>query len=231
MKRMSPATKLILGSLRSKHNYFVKKGMLAGDGSFYCSDEALVWQLGLCNNTIQRARIFLKNSGEINYVLGKHKGAVTRYWILSKGLKWEPFGKKKEGPKISAEGPRMPSEGCQNETRNNKEEITEQKNRVNFSIQATPVGVGTGSLFLESSQAKRRGLEFHPNCEKKEAAVMPVDLHNFSFTEEQRKGLKVFAKFYGVAWATRLLVDKGYDQKVIQQILEGVENDGSLSEV
>lgn len=186
MERMSPATKLLLGSLRGKYNHFAKKGMLAGDGSFYCSDEALMWELGLCDNTIQRARTFLRDSGEINYILGERKGVVTRYWILPKGLKWEPFGKKREGPKISAEGPKISLEGFQNETLNNRVEIAEQNNK-------------------------------------------RVD--NFSFTQEQKEGLRAFARLYGVSRATALMVDKGYDQKLIQQILEGVENNSSFSEV
>jgi len=78
MKRMTLATKLLLGVLKGKYKYFAKRRILANDGSFYCIDKALMEQLGIGDNTIRRARIFLKEAGELNYVIGKHKGAATR---------------------------------------------------------------------------------------------------------------------------------------------------------
>ena len=92
MKRMTPATKLLFGLLKGKYKYFSERIMLANDGSFYCIDEALMELLGIADNTIRRARIFLKEAEEINYAIGKHKGAATRYWIILKGAKMEPFG-------------------------------------------------------------------------------------------------------------------------------------------
>ncbi len=44
-------------------------------------------ELYISDNTIKRARIFLKEAGEIDYVIGKYKGAPTRYWIILKGAK------------------------------------------------------------------------------------------------------------------------------------------------
>ena len=90
MKRMTPAANLLLRILTGKHRYFAKQGVLATDGSFYCVDKYLMDQLGISNSTIQRARIYLKEAGEINYVIGKHKGAATRYWITLKGIKMRP---------------------------------------------------------------------------------------------------------------------------------------------
>ena len=91
MKRMTPATKLLLGILKGKYKYFAKQGMLAADGSLYCVDKYLLEQLGISNSTIQRTRTYLKETGEIDYVIGKHKGASTGYWIISKGVKMEPI--------------------------------------------------------------------------------------------------------------------------------------------
>jgi len=45
-------------------------------------------QLGVGDNTSRRARIYLKETEEINYCVGKHKGALTRYWFLYNILKY-----------------------------------------------------------------------------------------------------------------------------------------------
>ena len=97
MKRMTPATRLLRDVLIGKYKYFSKRNMLTDDGSFYCVDKYLMEQLGISNSTIQRARTYLKEAGEIDYVIGKHKGASTRYWIISKGVKMEPFGEDLKG--------------------------------------------------------------------------------------------------------------------------------------
>jgi hypothetical protein len=90
MKRMTPAARLLLDSLKGKYKHFSERRMLANDGSFYCLDKYLMEQLDIGDNTIRRARIYLKETGEINYAIGKHKGAPTRCWIQSKGAKLEP---------------------------------------------------------------------------------------------------------------------------------------------
>ncbi|MDP3041836.1 MAG: hypothetical protein Q8N62_03775, partial [Candidatus Omnitrophota bacterium] len=95
--------------------------MLADDGSFYCVDKYLMEQLGISNSTIQRARIYLKEAGEIDYVIGKHKGVPTQYWILTKGAKMEPFEQSTEGAKMSAKGANLVVRGSQNGTLYNKE--------------------------------------------------------------------------------------------------------------
>ena len=94
--------------------------MLADDGSFYCADKFLMERLEISDNTIKRARIFLKEAGEINYAIGKHKGAATRYWITSKGVKMEPFEQYEEGAKISAKEANLVAKESQIGTLNNK---------------------------------------------------------------------------------------------------------------
>ena len=69
-QRMTPATKLIFGFLKGKYKYYSDRRRLANDGSFYCIDETLMELLGIADNTIRRARILLKESGESNYVIG-----------------------------------------------------------------------------------------------------------------------------------------------------------------
>ena len=131
MKRMTPATRLLLDTLEDKYRYFSKRNKLADDGSFYCLDKYLMEQLGIADNTIKRARIFLKEAGEINYVIGKHKGSPTRYWILSKGAKMEPFEGAKEakmspfqedlkGANLSPKGANLVVKGSQFGSLNNK---------------------------------------------------------------------------------------------------------------
>ena len=100
VRRMTPATRLLRDRLVGKYLYFSKRNKLADDGSFYCADKYLMEQLGISNSTIQRARSYLKEAGEIDYVIGKHKGAATRYWIISKGSKMEPFGEDLKGIKM-----------------------------------------------------------------------------------------------------------------------------------
>ncbi len=116
MKRLTPAARLILGLLKAKYKYFSELRMLADDGSFYCTDDFIMQRLELCDNTVKRARISLKKAGEIDYVIGKHKGAPTRYWIISKGANLYPFGGNTKGAKMSAKGANLVSEGCQNGT-------------------------------------------------------------------------------------------------------------------
>ena len=176
MKRMTPATRMLRDKLIGKYRHFSKRNMLADDGSFYCVDKYLMEQLGISNSTIQRARIYLKEAGEIDYVIGKHKGASTRYWITSKGIKMEPFGEDLKGVKMIAKGINLVSKGYQNETLYNKEVNKESNKNM-------------------------------PNI--------------FSFTEEEKDGIRAFAKSYGASRLSALLVDKGCDQKSIEQMLEG----------
>ena len=151
--------------------------MLADDGSFYCADKFLMEQLGISNSTIQRARIYLKEAGEIDYVIGKHKGASTRYWITSKGIKMEPFGEDLKGVKMIAKGINLVSKGYQNDTLYNKE-LNKETNK-----------------------------------------NMP-DI--YSFAEEDKEGIRAYAKSYGAEQAIKTLSDKGYDPELIKQIFEEV---------
>ena len=177
MKRMTPATRLLRDVLKGKYLHFSKRNMLADDGSFYCADKFLMEQLGISNSTIQRARTYLKEAGEINYVIGKHKGASTRYWITSKGIKMEPFGEDLKGVKMIAKGINLVSKGYQNETLYNKE-LNKESNK---NIPDT-----------------------------------------FSFSEEEKDGIRAFAKSYGVSRVSALLLDKGCDQESIKQMFEGI---------
>ena len=177
MKRMTPAANLLLRILTGKYRYFAKQGVLAMDGSFYCVDKYLMDQLGISNSTIQRARIYLKEAGEINYAIGKHKGAPTRYWIIPKGVKMGPFEQDLKGIKMTAKGVNLVLKGYQNETLYNKDLNKETNKNM-------------------------------PNI--------------FSFTEEEKDGIRAFAKSYGVSRVSALLLDKGCDQESIKETLEGV---------
>ena len=177
MKRMTPATRMLRDKLIGKYLHFSKRNKLADDGSFYCADKYLMEQLGISNSTIQRARCYLKETGEIDYVIGKHKGASTRYWITSKGIKMEPFGEDLKGIKMTVKGVNLVSKGYQNETLYNKGFNKETNKNM-------------------------------PNI--------------FSFTEEEKDGIRAFAKSYGVSRVSALLMDKGCDQESLEQMLEGV---------
>ena len=177
MKRMTPAANLLLRVLTGKYKHFARKGMLAANGSFYCHDKYLMEELYISDNTIKRARIFLKETGEIDYVIGKHKGVPTQYWILSKGAKMEPFEQDVKGAKMSAKGANLVVKGSQNGTLYNKE----LKKESNKNIPDT-----------------------------------------FSFSEEEKDGIRAFAKSYGVSRVSALLLDKGCDQESIKQMFEGI---------
>ena len=131
MKRMTPATRLLFDALKGKYKHFSDRRKLANDGSFYCLDKYLMEQLGIGDNTIRRARIYLKEAGELDYAIGKHKGAPTRYWILPKGAKMEPFGQAKQakmepfeedlkGANLSPKGANLVVKGSQFGSLNNK---------------------------------------------------------------------------------------------------------------
>ncbi|MDD4954640.1 MAG: hypothetical protein PHP17_01180 [Candidatus Omnitrophica bacterium] len=141
MKRMTPATRLFLNILKGKYKYFAERKMLAIDGSFYCIDKHLIEQLGISDNTIRRARIFLKEAGEINYVIGRHKGVPTRYWIIPKGAKKEPIQPVKEakmepsaqnakGANLSTKQANLVAEGSQIDTLDNKGVIKDENKDV-----------------------------------------------------------------------------------------------------
>ena len=176
MKRMTPAANLLLRTLTGKYKHFARKGMLAANGSFYCHDEYLMQELYISDNTIKRARIFLKEAGEIDYVIGKYKGAPTQYWIISKGAKMEPFEQHIEGAKMSAEGANLVVKGSQNGTLYNKEVI---KN------------------------------------DNKNMPDIPF------FTEQDKEGIRTFAKSYGIDETSNFLARKGCDPILIKQIFEG----------
>ncbi len=178
MKRMTPATRLLRDSLKGKYVYFSKRNMLADDGSFYCADKFLMERLEISDNTIKRARIFLKEAGEINYAIGKHKGAATRYWITSKGAKMEPFEQYEEGAKISAKEANLVAKESQNVSLNNKLVIKNENKNMS---------------------------------------------DNHFFTEEEKEGIRAFAKSYGAEKAIKTLSDKGYNPELIKQILEDIE--------
>ena len=174
---MTPATRLLRDVLKGKYIYFSKRNMLADDGSFYCADKFIMERLEISDNTIKRARIFLKEAGEINYAIGKHKGASTRYWIISKGAKMEPFEQYEEGAKMSAKDANLVVNGSQNGTLNNKVVIKNENKNIPDSS---------------------------------------------SFTEEEKEGIRAFAKSYGPDQVTKMLSDKGCNPESLKQILEGI---------
>lgn len=188
MKRMTPAARLLLDTLKGKYRHFSEHGMLAHDGSFYCLDKYLMEHLGIGDNTIRRARIYLKEIGAINYAIGKHKGAPTRYWIISKGAKMASFGQSKQAKmepsaqtkdaNLSPKGANLVVEGCQNGSLNNKV-LTKSENKNMSEI--------------------------------------------YSFTEEEKEGIRAVAKFYGVPRARIFWADKGYNSESIRQVLEVLE--------
>lgn len=189
MKSMTPAAKLVFIALQGKYKYFSERRMLATDGSFYCIDKNLKDYLGLGDNTIQRARIYLKTAGRIDYQIGKHKGSPTRYWILlkdtrlgcfdnlRKNAKMGPFGPDAKGANLALKGANPVLKASQNGTLNIKEVIKHEINN-------TP--------------------------------------ENFSFTEEQKKDIRAWARVNGVAKTSSFLVDKGFDPQVVKEMLEGV---------
>ncbi|MDI6606601.1 MAG: hypothetical protein QME65_05630 [Candidatus Omnitrophota bacterium] len=178
MKRMTPAAKLLLGVLKGKYKYFSERRMLANDGSFYCIDKSLMGQLGIGDNTIRRARIFLKEAGEINYIVGRYKGMPTRYWVIPKGAKMEPFGEDLKGAKMAPKEANLVVEGSQIGSLNNK-------------------------VLIKSENKNMPDIPF--------------------FTEEDKEGIRAFAKSYGVDETTNFLVHKGCDPVSIREILEGIE--------
>jgi len=91
MKRMTPATRLLFDALKGKYLYFFKRNMLANDGSFYCIDERLMERLGIGDNTIRRARIFLKEAGEINYLLANIRAHLRGIGSYQRVPKWNPL--------------------------------------------------------------------------------------------------------------------------------------------
>lgn len=173
MKRMTPATNLLLRTLIGKYTYFARRGMLAENGSFYCYDQNLIRELSISQNTIRRARIFLKGTGAIDYLTGKYKSAPTRYWVISKGFRMEPFEQVLKGPKMLPEGTNL----------------------------AVKKGQGCPQYI---SNEKR---------EKKNNIPDPA-----FFTEDEKDGIRAFAKSYGVEQAIKILSDKGYNPEALQRI-------------
>ena len=177
MKRMTPATNLLLRTLIGKYTYFARRGMLAESGSFYCYDQNLIRELSISQNTIRRARIFLKETGAIDYLTGKHKSAPTRYWVISKGFRMESFEQESKGPKMIPEGANLAvnkGQGCPQDISNEKRE-------------------------------------------KKNNIPDPA-----FFTEDEKDGIRAFAKSYGVEQAIKILSDKGYNQEALQRIFEDI---------
>ncbi len=203
MKRMTPATRLLLDTLEDKYRYFSKRNMLAEDGSFYCLDKYLMEQLGIGDNTIRRARIYLKETGEINYAIGKHKGAPTRYWIISKDAKMVSFG---EGAKQSK---MAPFDGVKEA---NLAPSGEDLKGANLS----PKGA---NLVVKGSQFGSINNKLLIKIENKN---MPEELPSV-FTEEGKEGIRAFAKMFGVPRARIFWADKGYNSESIREILEGLE--------
>jgi hypothetical protein len=155
---MTPATRLIFDTLKRKYEYFSKRNMLAADGSFYCLDKYLMDQLGIGDNTIRRARIFLKEAGGINYLVGRHKGAPTRYWVIpkdakmtstqsSKEAKMEPSTQGIKGGNLPAEEANLAIKASQIGTLDNKSVIkAENKEEPNISSLSEEVKEGMKSF-------------------------------------------------------------------------------------
>lgn len=187
---MTPATRLLRDRLIGKYLYFSKRNMLADDGSFYCLDKYLMEELGIGDNTIRRARIFLKEAGEINYAIGKHKGAPTRYWIISKGAKMAPFGQGKQA-KMEPFGEDL--KGAKLEPK-----------EANLVVKASQNGSLNNKVLIKSENKNMS------------------DIPSF-FTEDEKEGIRAYAKSYGVDETSDFLVRKGCDPESIKQILEGIE--------
>lgn len=177
MKRMTPATNLLLRTLIGKYTYFARRGMLAENGSFYCYDQNLIRELSISRNTIRRARIFLKETGAIDYLTGKHKSAPTRYWVISKGFRMESFEQGLKGPKMLPEGANL----------------------------AVKKGQGCPQYISNEKREKNNNIP-DPSF----------------FTEDEKDGIRVFAKSYGVEQAIKILSDKGYNPEAVQRIFEDI---------
>ena len=163
--------------------------MLASDGSFYCLDRYLMQQLGIGDNTIRRARIYLKESGEIDYSVGKHKGAPTRYWILSKDAKMEPF-KQAEQAKMTPF-----DEGLKSAKLEPKE--------AKLVVEASQNGTLNNKLLIKSENKNL--------------------LDSSCFSQEDKDGIRAFARVYGVAQTIDFLVRKGFALELIKEMLKGVD--------
>lgn len=187
---MTPAARLLLDSLKGKYKHFSERGMLAADGSFYCLDKYLMEQLGIGDNTIRRARIYLKETGEINYAIGKHKGAPTRYWIIHKGSKMASFGQAKQAKMAPFEGV---LKGAKLEPK-----------EANLVVKGSQIGLLNNKVLIKS--------------ENKNLSDIPV-----SFTDDEKEGIRAYAKSYGVDETANFLVRKGCDPLSIREVLEGVE--------
>jgi hypothetical protein len=61
------------------------------DGSFWCTDEKLAWELRLSTKSISRVIHKLIKLGIIRVVRGKYCGDATKYWILKRPTKRPPF--------------------------------------------------------------------------------------------------------------------------------------------
>lgn len=177
MKRMTPATNLLLRTLIGKYIYFAKRRMLAENGSFYCYDQNLIRELSISRNTIRRARIFLKETGAIDYLTGRHKSAPTHYWVISKGAILNPFEQETKGPKMVPEGANLSVKKGQDCPQNISKEKREEKNNI------------------------------------PDPAL---------FTEDEKEGIRAFAKSYGVEQTIKILSDKGCNPEAVQRIFEGV---------
>jgi len=177
MKRMTPATNLLLRTLIGKYTYFAKRRMLAENGSFYCHDQNLIRELSISRNTIRRARIFLKETGAIDYLTGMHKSAPTRYWVISKGFRMESFEQGLKGSKMSPEGTNLAVKKGQDCPQDISKEKRENKNNI------------PDPAF---------------------------------FTEDEKDGIRAFAKSYGVEQTIKILSDKGYNPEAVQRIFEDI---------
>jgi len=184
---MTPATNLLLRTLIGKYTYFAKRRMLAENGSFYCYDQNLIRELSISQNTIRRARIFLKETGAIDYLTGRHKSAPTHYWVISKGAILNPFEQESKGPKMVPEGANLSVKKGQDCPQDISKEKREEKNNI-------------------------PDLAF--------------------FTEDEKEGIRAFAKSYGVEQTIKILSDKGCNPEALQRIFNNAgdaENQSSYS--
>lgn len=133
MKRLTPACRLLLLSLWHKREYFVKRGHLADDGSFYYDDKRLSEETGLDEKTIMRAKRFLKECGFITIQNGITKGRATKYWILRKPDKKSPFVDISKPDNLSVKPDNLSLRATQN-VAPNKEITNEINNSVNLFL-------------------------------------------------------------------------------------------------
>ena len=72
---------------------------------------------------------------------------------------------------------------------------------------------------MDPLKGSQNGTLYNKELKKESNKNIP---DTFSFSEEEKDGIRAFAKSYGVSRVSALLLDKGCDQESIKETLEGV---------